>query len=135
MKKIDTACIVDDDSIFTYGVKKLMEISNFCERILVFHNGLDAIQHIKVLINNKETLPEVLLLDLNMPIMDGWQFLDEIIKIEPANSITIFIVSSSIDSHDHEKALEYKRISKFIIKPILKSDLEKILTEFNKPTL
>jgi CheY-like chemotaxis protein len=131
MKKLDIACIIDDDKIFTYVLAKQMKVVNFCENLLVFHNGLEAVKYLKPILESPEVLPDVILLDLNMPIMDGWQFLDEFVKFKVTKKITVYIVSSSIDVADHAKAATYKAISNFYIKPISRENLEEILTEIS----
>ncbi|MDR6300906.1 response regulator [Mesonia maritima] len=131
MNKIDLACIIDDDPIFVFGLKKIMEVSNFCESILIFKNGEDALSNLSAIINKDEKIPDVILLDLNMPIMDGWQFLDEFVKIEPSQRITIYIVSSSIDPQDINKVQKYKNIRNYIIKPVTLERLTEILKEYS----
>ena len=66
-----------------------------------------------------------------MPIMDGWQFLDEFVKIENSKKITLYIVSSSIDPADSEKAKQYEQITDFIVKPITKDALKEIVNTIN----
>ena len=79
MKKIKCACVIDDDPICTYWTKKMMDELMFSEDILIFENGQDAIEGLKNIIARGEQLPEVILLDLNMPIMDGWDFLEDFV--------------------------------------------------------
>ncbi|MDT0555365.1 response regulator [Patiriisocius hiemis] len=132
MKKIDIACIVDDDPIFVFGAKRIMELSNFCKGFMVFNNGRDALDSLSPLVISGENIPDVILLDLNMPIMDGWQFLDEFIKIKTNKKIVIYIVSSSIDPADTEKAKQYQNVSNFIVKPITVDNLKAILKEITE---
>ena len=129
MSKIDVACIIDDDPIFIFGAKRMMELSDFCKSFMVFKNGQEAIDQLKPIMLNGENIPDIILLDINMPIMDGWEFLDEFIKIEAHKSITIYIVSSSIDPVDLNRAKRYKNISNYIIKPISIETLKGILEE------
>lgn len=130
MKKVDIACIIDDDPIFVFGTKKIMKLANFCNSFMVFHNGEEAINHLKPIIeSNQDHLPDVILLDLNMPVMDGWEFLDQFIKIPSKKEITIYIVTSSIDPQDMEKAKDYDKISNYLIKPISSEKLQEIVSE------
>ncbi len=130
MKKVDIACIIDDDPIFVFGTKKIMKLANFCNGFLVFHNGEEAINHLRPIIeSNGSKIPDVILLDLNMPVMDGWEFLDEFIKIPCQKKITIFIVTSSIDPQDMERARDYDKINNYLIKPISSEKLQDILAE------
>lgn len=128
MKKIDIACIIDDDPIFVFGTKKIMEMTNFCKSIIVYENGKEAYESLKAIIIANEQQPDVILLDLNMPVWDGWQFLDEFIKIPNKKTITIYIITSSVDPADVEKAKKYDAISSYIVKPITTFQLKKILS-------
>ncbi|MAX70468.1 MAG: response regulator [Flavobacteriaceae bacterium] len=130
MKKIDTACIIDDDEIYIFAVKRLIQKNDFCNNVIVYNNGKDALEKIKHLISSNENLPDVILLDINMPIMDGWQFLDEFTSIKTEKEITIYMVSSSINPTDVERAKSYKRVSNYIVKPISGEDLCEIKRSF-----
>jgi CheY-like chemotaxis protein len=129
MKQIDIACIIDDDHVFTYVLSKQMKLVNFSNSTMIFHNGLEALKYLKPILESPEALPSVILLDLNMPVLDGWQFLDEFTKLTPQKKITVYIVSSSIDAADHARALKYKAVSNFYIKPVTEKDLRQILAE------
>ena len=129
MRKVDIACIIDDDPIFVFGTKKIMKLANFCNGFMVFHNGEEALDHLKPIIeSNNDSLPDVILLDLNMPVMDGWEFLDEFVKIPCEKEITIYIVTSSIDPMDMDRAKDYDNISNYLIKPISAQKLQEILS-------
>ncbi|RFN59349.1 response regulator [Marixanthomonas ophiurae] len=131
MKKIDLACIVDDDPIFVFGAKRMMQLSNFCNGFLIFNNGKDALNHLTPIMvgNSKEILPDIILLDLNMPVMDGWQFLDEFIKIKTTKKVIIYIVSSSIDPADFKKSQKYSQVKNFVIKPISEDKIKFIMED------
>jgi len=130
MKKVDIACIIDDDPIFVFGTKRMMTLANFCNNFMVFQNGEEAINYLKPIIQTKNfALPDIILLDINMPIMDGWQFLDEFTSIPNDKKITIYIVSSSIDPQDIARAKEYDTISNYLVKPITSEKLQSILSE------
>jgi len=68
-------------------------------------------------------MPEIILLDLNMPVMDGWQFLDAFIKKYPNQDVHIFIVTSSIDQADIDKAASYKLVSNYVVKPLQRDQI------------
>ena len=132
--KIDIACIIDDDPSVVFGTKKIMELANFSSSIMVFHNGHEALQNLKPIIEKGENIPEVILLDLNMPIMDGWEFLDEFIEIPTSKQITIYIVTSSVDPADSKRAEKYDNVSNYLVKPIRSEDLKSILENFKNET-
>ena len=126
MKKIKLACIVDDDPIFVFGIKKMMKLIEFCENFLVFANGQEALNSLTAIINKGGDIPQLILLDLNMPVMDGWEFLEEFTKTNPPKEITIYILTSSIDPRDLKRAKQFNRVSNYVIKPITIENLESI---------
>ncbi len=109
--------------------KKAIESTSLVELIRVFGNGLDAINFLREHCEDVEALPEIILLDLSMPIMDGWQFLDQFTKLAPKidKKITLYICSSSISPSDVELAKKNNLVSDYIIKPITKEKLIDLL--------
>ena len=122
MTTLKTLTIVDDDDIFVFLTTKIIEQTNLVDLIKVFGNGLDAINFLKENKNNVDALPDIILLDLSMPIMNGWQFLEEYNKLNPTigKKITIYICSSSISPDDITRAKTISEVSDYIIKPITK---------------
>jgi CheY-like chemotaxis protein len=129
MRKISLTCIIDDDPIFIFGTQRMMKIADFCDSFMIFHNGKNAIETLEKIIAAKGTLPDLILLDLNMPIMDGWEFLDEFIKIPCKQKIKIYIITSSIDSEDLKKAKTYSNVSDYLLKPVTIEGLKTLLEE------
>ncbi len=80
MSKFKDVFVIDDDKVFHFIIKRLFSKNNIDISPSFYLNGLDAIEEIKEKINSGNTLPDLILLDINMPIMDGWQFLDEFRK-------------------------------------------------------
>jgi len=131
MKQVDMACIIDDDPIFVFGAQRLMKMTDFCKGFLIFHDGEQALDHLAPVLKGtiQSAIPDVILLDINMPILDGWQFLDAIVDIKVKKKITIFILTSSIDPRDKQKALKYTSVKDFIIKPITQKKLEDAMAQ------
>ena len=129
MKNIEILALVDDDDTFIFVTKKIIEKTNQVKEVKVFNNGLDALNHLKENLNCGVKLPEVIFLDLSMPIMDGWQFLNEFITIESESTkkITIYICSSSISPHDIHRAKSISAVTDFIIKPVTKDKFTAII--------
>ena len=129
MRKIKLTYLIDDDEIYIFTAKKLINKTDFSEEVKFFYNGKEALEAIKSKLYNEEELPEVILLDLNMPIMDGWQFLDEFIRIKTKKTIKVFIVSSSVNPVDLERAKTYNMVSNYTVKPISREKLKEITEE------
>jgi len=123
--------LVDDDQIFVYLTAKAIEQTKLIDLIKIFDNGLDAINFLKENSGEPQSLPEVILLDLSMPIMDGWQFLEEYIFLQPrlTKKIIIYIVSSSITPADIIRAKNISEVSDYIIKPVTKEKLIEVVKQ------
>ena len=130
MKKIRAISIIDDDPITVFGIKKMLSAIEVSQNILTFPNGKEAIDGIKARIDEDQGVPEVIFLDINMPIMDGWQFLEEFIKLPLQERIRINIVTSSIDPADRQNWEHYKGQTHHLIdyrnKPIRRQDIIEI---------
>ncbi|MET0759301.1 MAG: response regulator [Flavobacterium sp.] len=129
MNPVKNLMIIDDDDVFVFLTKKTIALVNVVANIRVFDNGLDSINYIKENWANPDLLPEVIFLDLSMPIMDGWQFLDEYILLEPKieKEIIIYVISSSISPEDLKKAKSINVVADFIVKPITKEKLREVI--------
>ncbi len=128
MRKKITTCIIDDDGIYLMGVQKMLSFYQLCDSLMVFHNGQEALNHLTPALNNPDTLPDVILLDINMPIMDGWQFLEAFTKYknEWGKNITIYLVSSSINPEDTERARRISGLSGYLVKPVTVAALQQL---------
>ncbi len=129
MKKIAIACVIDDDEIYTFTVKRVIDNSQLAEKTLFFSNGKLALDFFKEYLHQTADLPDLILLDINMPVLDGWQFMDEFVKLSPQinKRIFVYIVSSSVDRADINKAKGYSQISDFIVKPVTAAMFRKVV--------
>lgn len=124
--KHKTICIIDDEDIIQYIVKTILHnISNEID-VLSYMNGEEALTALKELPDTE--LPDVILLDINMPVMSGWQFLEEFVKTRSGNSkkVPIYILTSSTAPNDKIRSKVYKEIMGYINKPIEADTLKQI---------
>ncbi|MDX1363561.1 response regulator [Arenibacter latericius] len=121
MKTIKQVCIIDDDPIFVFGTKRMLTKNNFCSNIEVYTNGEDALESISL--REESNFPDIIFLDLNMPVMDGWEFLDEFSKLSKKSKVLLFVLSSSIDSQEVQRAKTYDVVYDFIEKPLTKDKI------------
>ena len=118
--KSKTICIIDDDPICVYGTKILLNHNNyFGSNILVYEDGYEALVNLTALVISGKTLPDVILLD----VMNGWEFLDEFVKLPLEIKPQIFIVSSHFELSQINKGNSYGIVSDYISKPLLGADL------------
>ena len=122
--------VIDDDAIYQIIVNKIIQRSEMFSAISTFKNGKDAFDTLQNSLENNELLPDIILLDINMPIMDGWEFMEEmaLIKSKINKKINIYIVSSSIAIEDKNKTKTYPDILGYLSKPITTDDLIVVAT-------
>jgi len=118
--------IVDDDKLTSKLACLLISRANFGEEIVSFLNPQLALDTLMQNTKDHSNLPDVILLDLNMPVLDGWQFLDEFILLPIQKKIAIFIVTSSIDPTDIEMFKKYSVVKDYIMKPLTTEKLKAI---------
>lgn len=110
--------IVDDDPMISFLHKALVIRRNICSSPEGFMNGKEVLEF---LINDSEREKECLyliLLDLNMPVMNGWEFLQALKELKMAGRTSVVIVTSSINQQDREKANTSRLVSEYIEKPL-----------------
>lgn len=125
-----TFFLIDDDPIYQAVTKKIISKTQTPETITSFPNGLEALENLRKTANASEVLPDIILLDIDMPIMDGWDFMEHFNQIKPTlqKNIFVYIVSSSIASSDEQRAKSYSTISGYMSKPLTTEDIKKITT-------
>ena len=123
--------IVDDDKIFQLTASKTIMSTKLTDKVLQFTNGEEALKFIKNNVSDIAQLPDYIFLDINMPFVDGWMFLEDYASLKPklAKPMTIYMVSSSIDPRDVTRAKNHHDVSDYVVKPVTR---EKFLELLNK---
>ncbi|NER17158.1 response regulator [Spongiivirga citrea] len=125
-------CIIDDDNLYLKIVSRIIESKDLCKEIVIFKNGKEAIDHFSSIVQQPEAkrVPDVIFLDLNMPVMDGWEFLEEFLKInaDVRKRITLYVVSSSIDPRDINRAKSFDTVEDYLVKPLSIDALKKVFS-------
>jgi CheY-like chemotaxis protein len=122
-------CIIDDDKILIFLTKKLINAQDNSIEISEYEDGHEAIEFFKANMQKDSDFPDVIFLDISMPVMDGWEFLDEYSKIdmEIRKNIQLYMFSSSISAHDMERATANPNVNDYLTKPLTKEKLIEIL--------
>jgi CheY-like chemotaxis protein len=122
-----TAWLVDDDELCNFLTAHTLQSKSFCAETRSFTNAQQALDELEASVG-KETFPDFIFLDLNMPVLDGWGFLEAYHKLpkELKESCTLYILSSSIDEEDVKRAHKNEDVRDFITKPLTYMNLEVI---------
>ncbi|RDC58769.1 response regulator [Adhaeribacter pallidiroseus] len=129
MPKITCALLVDDDTTANFLNKRLFQKLDVAEKLLVALNGLEALQLLQANCPGPEC-PQLILLDINMPVMDGFEFLKAYEQLELAQrqSVVIIMLTTSLNPNDVEK-VERAQITGLLNKPLTEAALRRILDE------
>ena len=120
--------IIDDNKIYQFMLTRIIKKNKLAEGIITFSDGEKAIQYLTDNRSNNEKIPDVIFLDVSMPVMDGWQFIEGYanIKTEIKKKIVIYMLTSSVDPVDIERASKISEISDYITKPIKLEEIKRI---------
>jgi CheY-like chemotaxis protein len=113
--------VVDDDKITHFILKKMFERNQFFQSPIFFEKATDAVSFLKE--DYKSSERYLIFLDINMPVMNGWQFLDEVSNLFSNSNLSVVMISSSSDEIDAIKASKDKFVIHFITKPLTNDDL------------
>lgn len=120
--------VIDDNEIDRYIAQMNIEGEEFASDIVLQESAKSALDYLKSLEQTPEELPEIIFLDIRMPDMDGFGFLDEYNKLPEVirKKSIIMMLSSSLNPEDHEKANTNEYVSRFLTKPLDKVKLDQI---------
>ena len=118
--KYKKVLIIDDDDIDIFVLRKTMENCNFAETIVSKIGAIEGLDYLKSIENNVEELPEIILLDIYMPGMNGFGFMDEYANLNNAvhEKCKVIMMSSSNQIEDLNRANKNKMVARFFLKPI-----------------
>ncbi|MBX7203019.1 MAG: response regulator [Bacteroidia bacterium] len=129
--KYESVMLIDDSEIDNFINQKMIEGHNFAERIYV-HTGsksaLEFLQNFERAHLPEELLPQIIFLDINMPIMDGFQFAEEFQKSSPKinDKVKIVFLTSSLNPMDQKRAMAVRGVYSFLNKPLTKDHLDSL---------
>lgn len=116
--------VIDDDLIYLKLAGMLIRKAEFPDEIHYFENGKASLDFLME--NYSEDNSYTILLDINMPVMNGWEFLDSIVQFNKTDNLHVFMVTSSMDNSDIEKSKQYNIVRKYMPKPISAENIQKI---------
>ncbi|MHA4894422.1 response regulator [Pedobacter sp. PWIIR3] len=119
--------VIDDDEINIFIIKKIVAKTGYNVEMTSKNNGQLAIDYLAQVSEDKTRFPHLMLIDINMPVLNGWEFLEAYEKLSPEIKSDMYMLSSSVYENDIEKAKTYKSIKGFISKPLSIERLTELL--------
>lgn len=128
--------IVDDDPAFRFLTRKLCEKNELVGQIEEFEDIYDALRQVMLYKKSAANLPDVILLDLDFPALNGWEFLEGFVDLHPslAKRIPVYVISSSLLKSDRDKATEIEVVKGFISKPVTLQQITEIIDSLQVST-
>ena len=132
-KSIDLVMLVDDNDTDNFISKRIIEITKFANRVEVKNSGQGALEYLRSNENIPENIPNIIFLDINMPVVDGFIFLYEFDKFNERvkDKCKIIILSSSDNKRDIDKIVNDNHVIRFITKPLTEIALDEIRLSSN----
>jgi two-component system nitrate/nitrite response regulator NarL len=123
---VETTVLIDDSDIDLFIQRRFLEVYNFSKKLVSYKSAEEALDWLQKL--NGETPPDVIFLDLNMPNVDGFGFLEDFNKLPQKilEKSKIVVLTSSNSQKDREQAFNYKNVISFVTKPLKQSDIEEL---------
>ena len=120
--------LVDDNDTDNFISRRIIEITRFAQNVEIKNSGKSALEYIEAHKHDISQLPDIIFLDINMPIVDGYVFLYEFENFDEAvkNKCKVVILSSSDNKRDIDKLINNDRVIKYITKPLTEDVLEEI---------
>jgi two-component system chemotaxis response regulator CheY len=127
--------VIDDDSVYQFTASRTLKATKLADQILQFPNGKEALSFLHSHAADASKLPDIIFLDINMPVTDGWKFLEEFqkLKMDFSKPIKIYMVSSSIDPRDLNRAEANPEVTAYVEKPVSLSKFSELLAHFGIP--
>lgn len=121
--------VIDDDDINIFIIRKIVEKTGYCVNMISKGNGQLAIDYLTQVSLQGDDFPHLMLIDINMPVLNGWEFLETYENLNFSQKADMYMLSSSVYENDIERARTFKTIKGFISKPLTIERLSELLRQ------
>ncbi len=134
MVRLNCILLIDDDEPTNYLNKKLIREAGCADYVVTKESGEEGLDYLVSCAEGAGTLPELIFLDINMPAMNGWEFLDEYRKLDESiqSEVLLVMLSTSLNPDDRKRAESMEEVAGFINKPFNMVTLDEVLEDYFK---
>ncbi len=134
MVRLNCVLLIDDDEPTNYLNEKLIREAGCADTVVTKESGEEGLEYLVSCAEGNIALPDLIFLDINMPAMNGWEFLEEYRKLDESiqSQVLLIMLSTSLNPDDHKRAEEMQEVAGFIHKPFTTITLEEILEDYFK---
>ncbi len=130
MKKFKFLMFIDDDNATNFYHEIIVEESGLCDKYIFFNKAENALTYLKNMTVPNEQVPDIIFLDINMPMIDGWKFLELYAELDIPKSSIIIMLTTSLNPKDQERVEKNELVRNFLNKPLDSDKLQKMITDF-----
>lgn len=132
MEKINEICLIEDEHIQNFLNRKFIEKTGLVHLVTEYLNGKEAFEAMEKRVQSELTLPDIIFLDLNMPVWDGWDFFKAFMGLPGSETTTIYILTSSLSEDDYKMAEQFGLRERYLEKPLGFGTLESVLSAYTR---
>ena len=136
-KKLNCILLIDDDEATNFIHKRVIKEADCAEKVVAVHNGYEGLNYLKSKEDGEHPRPDLIFLDVNMPGIDGWEFLEayDDLKSEQKGRIIIVMLTTSLNPDDRERAANIETINSFKNKPLTVAMLSELINTYFPHTM
>ncbi|WP_258104440.1 response regulator [Marinoscillum sp. MHG1-6] len=133
-QKLNCILLIDDDEDANFFHSKIIKKSGCCEQLQIALDGAEGIEYLKSALKDEQPAPDIIFLDINMPVMDGWSFLEEYEKLsdEQKARMVIVMLTTSLNPDDQDRADSNPYVTAFVNKYLNDEKLNRIMEDISQ---
>lgn len=134
MEKINNLLLIEDNDITILITKKMVEKTGMVDNVVITKNGKDGYDYLMYCLEGEHRFPEVILLDIMMPVWDGWTFLEKTKEAGLLKKLNIYLYTSSVSDEDKYEARSFGLQDRYLTKPLEIDIVKRIVSQVDKDT-
>ena len=133
MRTLNTIMVIDDDPMTAIIFEKINGVLHFAQEVLSFYSAVDGLDYLLTLKDSRQHAPDAIFLDITMPIVSGWQFLEQY-EARSFPETTVYMLTASDDQSDINRAKKFANVKDYLVKPLTLNLVRTVLEDLTPPS-